>query len=98
MGTARRTSRTARKPAAPKVPQQGDSLVRLQKVLAAAGCGARRACEELIQAGRVTVDGQTVVELGQRVDPEKQKIQLDGENVVIERKVYYVLNKSTGYL
>jgi 23S rRNA pseudouridine2605 synthase len=42
--------------------------VRLQKVLAQAGIGSRRACEELIVAGRVQVDGQTVRELGNRVD------------------------------
>lgn len=79
-------------------PETDESSVRLQKVLAAAGHGSRRHCEEFIQTGRVTVDGKTVTELGYCVDPDTQKIQLDGENVAVQRKVYYVLNKPTGCL
>jgi len=80
-------------------PSTGDDgAIRLQKVLASAGYGSRRHCEEFIQSGRVTVDGETVTELGFRVDPDHQKIQVDGENISLERKVYYVLNKPTGYL
>ncbi len=55
--------------------------VRLQKVLASAGIASRRASEELIAAGRVTVDGVVVRELGVRVDPEKAVIHVDGERV-----------------
>ena len=55
--------------------------VRLQKVLAAAGIASRRASEELIVAGRVTVDGVVVRELGVRVDPDKQVIHVDGDRV-----------------
>ena len=55
--------------------------IRLQKVLAAAGIASRRASEELILAGRVTVDGVVVRELGVRVDPEKQVIHVDGDRV-----------------
>ena len=54
-------------------------MERLQKVLAHAGVGSRRHCEELITAGRVSVDGQTVRELGTRVDPEGHKITVDGQ-------------------
>ncbi|HEY2826954.1 MAG TPA: pseudouridine synthase [Pirellulales bacterium] len=73
--------------------------VRLQKVLAAAGVGSRRHCEELIQQGRVDVDGKTVSELGTRVDPLRQKIRVDGEPVrQPKRKLYYLINKPSGIL
>ena len=55
--------------------------VRLQKVLAEAGVGSRRHCEELIGAGRVEVDGQTVRRFGARVDPERQVIKVDGKRI-----------------
>ena len=55
-----------------------DSGIRLQKVLAAAGLGSRRACEELIDAGRVEVDGQIVREQGMRVDPDTAIIPRTG--------------------
>jgi 23S rRNA pseudouridine2605 synthase len=66
---------------------------RLQKILARAGIGSRRACEELIAAGRVTVGGEVAV-LGRRVDPEHDRIELDGVPVVTRPGlVYYLLNK-----
>lgn len=74
------------------------SQERLQKVLARAGLGSRRACEELILAGRVTVDGQTVAELGARVDPAAAEIRVDGRPIAIERRRYIVLHKPAGYL
>jgi 23S rRNA pseudouridine2605 synthase len=71
---------------------------RLQKILAAAGVGSRRECEELILAGRIEVDGQPVTELGVRVDSRKQKITVDGESVKFQRRTYYAVNKPTGVL
>ncbi|HEX7744266.1 MAG TPA: pseudouridine synthase [Micromonosporaceae bacterium] len=69
---------------------------RLQKVLAAAGVGSRRACEDLIFRGRVTVDGR-VAELGDKVDPASAVIHVDGQRVVTDaRLVYLAMNKPRG--
>lgn len=71
---------------------------RLQKVLAAAGIGSRRHCEEMILAGRVEVDGHVVTELGTKVDPSQQDIRVDGESLRKQRKVYYLVHKPPGVL
>jgi len=69
---------------------------RLQKVLAAAGIGSRRVCEDLIADGRVTVDGHPAT-LGDRVDPASAVIYVDGERVVVDPNlVYLALNKPRG--
>src|SRR3990172_8123407 len=69
---------------------------RLQKILAQAGFGSRRACEELISAGRVRVNGR-LAELGQKADPARDRIELDGEPVgTAERLRYVVLHKPRG--
>jgi 23S rRNA pseudouridine2605 synthase len=69
---------------------------RLQKVLASTGWGSRRACEELIAAGRVTVNGE-VAELGRRVQPDVDLIEVDGAPVGVKPGlVYYLLNKPRG--
>jgi pseudouridine synthase len=84
-------------------PGERDSLiddptgVRLQKVLAAAGVGSRRSCEELIGAGRVEVDGEVVRRFGARVDPEKQIIRVDGRRIPARASLTYLaLNKPPG--
>lgn len=69
---------------------------RLQKVLAHAGVGSRRAVEEMIAAGRVRVNG-TRAELGRRIDPEKDKVELDGSLVPLRSELVYLLvNKPEG--
>jgi 23S rRNA pseudouridine2605 synthase len=73
--------------------------VRLQKVLAAAGVGSRRHCEELIGDGRVEVDGEIVRRFGARVDPQRQVIRVDGRRIPArEDLVYVALNKPAGVL
>jgi pseudouridine synthase len=73
--------------------------VRLQKVLAAAGLGSRRHCEELIGEGRVEVDGETVRRYGARVDPQHQVIRVDGLRIPSRQDlVYLALNKPAGVL
>jgi 23S rRNA pseudouridine2605 synthase len=71
--------------------------VRLQKVLAGAGLGSRRACEELIAAGRVSVNGQVVRELGVRVDPRTAVIHVDGRRIQLDTSMVTIaLNKPAG--
>lgn len=73
--------------------------IRLQKVLAGAGVGSRRASEELIAEGRVSVDGKVVREQGLRVDPATAVIHVDGSRIdVREDVVHLVLNKPRGVL
>lgn len=74
-----------------------DEGVRLQKVLAAAGLGSRRTCEDLITAGRVEVDGAIVTELGTRIDPQTAVVRVDGQRVVTAPDtVVLLLNKPRG--
>ncbi len=74
-------------------------MERLQKVLAAAGLGSRRACEELIASGRVSVNGAIVDRMGLRVDPASDLIEVDGIRIDSqEDKLYLILNKPPGYV
>jgi pseudouridine synthase len=73
-------------------------MERLQKVLAHAGIASRRKCEELILQGRVRVNGQVVTQLGSKVDPDRDTIEVDGQPIVPEQKVYIILYKPRGYL
>ncbi|GAA3369584.1 pseudouridine synthase [Streptomyces sannanensis] len=77
----------------PGAEQEGE---RLQKVLARAGMGSRRACEELIEQARVEVNGKIVVEQGMRVDPEKDEIKVDGLTVATQSYLFFALNKPAG--
>ena len=65
-------------------------------MLAAAGLGSRRTCEELITAGRVEVDRQVVTQLGTRIDPLKAEVRVDGEKLPNPKRVVYMLNKPVG--
>lgn len=71
---------------------------RIQKVLAAAGFGSRRACEALVNEGRVTVNGQTLRELPALVDPKVDQISVDRKPIRAERLAYYLLHKPRGVL
>jgi len=74
-----------------------DEGIRLQKVLAGAGLGSRRACEVLIGEGRVSVDGELVRGQGMRVDPETAVIKVDGMRITTSStSVYLALNKPKG--
>lgn len=84
-------------------PEHPDAAVptgeRLQKVLAAAGVGSRRVCEDLIAAGRVEVDGATVRQMGTRVDPRSVVVKVDGLRVLLDEDlVHLALNKPRGVL
>ncbi len=76
-------------------PALGSGPVRLQKLLAAAGFASRRAAEDLIRAGRVTVGGRTA-KLGESADPASEIIALDGERVTVEPASYWVIHKPAG--
>ena len=70
--------------------------IRLQKFLAEAGVASRRAGEQLILAGRVEVNGEPVRVLGTKVDPEHDKVSVDGQPVRAQRKLYLALHKPRG--
>ena len=73
-------------------------LVRLQKHLAEAGVASRRRCEQLIKDGCVSINGQPVRLLGTKVDPDRDSVTVRGKPVVIERRIYIVVNKPAGFL
>lgn len=76
----------------PGAEEEGE---RLQKVLARAGMGSRRACEELIEQARVEVNGEIVLEQGKRVLP-KDEIKVDGLTVATQSYLFFALNKPAG--
>lgn len=82
---------------APDIDVHDPDGVRLQKLLAGAGVGSRRQCEQLIADGRVQVDGITVTELGVRINPLTQIVHVDGDRIQLdESRVYLAFNKPLG--
>lgn len=83
--------------AVPQIDVHDPEGVRLQKLMAAGGVGSRRVCENLIEQGRVEVDGQVVTELGVRINPRTQVVHVDGVRVNLdEERVYLAFNKPKG--
>ena len=83
--------------ATPEIDVHDPEGVRLQKLMAAGGVGSRRVCENLIEQGRVEVDGQVVTELGVRINPRTQVVHVDGVRVNLdEDRVYLAFNKPKG--
>ncbi|MEP6697058.1 MAG: pseudouridine synthase [Pseudonocardiales bacterium] len=80
-------------------PQADSDLIRLQKAMAAAGVGSRRACEAMIEAGRVSVDGAVIREQGRRIDPAVAVVHVDGLRVNLRADlVHLAFNKPRGVL
>jgi len=77
-------------------PSDFPRMLRLQKFLAEAGLASRRASEQIILAGRVSVNGHTVNQLGTKIDPLHDKVTVDGKPLRIRRKIYVALNKPPG--
>lgn len=74
-------------------------MERLQKILSQAGIASRRASEKLMLEGRVSVNGETVTELGTKADPARDDIRVDGSRIKkTERHIYLLLNKPRGYV
>ncbi len=98
-----RNERVSKRSAAPKrsapVPVSSQTGIRLNKFIAESGLGSRRTVDEMIAEGRVDVNGVTVSTLGIRIDPEKDKVTVDGETIrKPSRKVYILLNKPKGII
>jgi 23S rRNA pseudouridine2605 synthase len=91
----------AARSAARSQPQPGETAnprsEKLQKLIAGAGIASRRAAEDLISAGRVTLNGR-LAKLGERADPRRDEIRLDGRVIAAEQRDYWLLNKPTGVL
>jgi 23S rRNA pseudouridine2605 synthase len=83
----------------PRAASDDSEGERLQKVLARAGVGSRRVCEDMIEAGRISVNGAVVQVQGMRVDPARDKIAVDGVRIEIrEDRVTYAMNKPPGVI
>lgn len=73
-------------------------IVRLNKYLSECGISSRRKADTLITGGRVTVNGKLVLELGTKINPDQDKVFIDGEKLKSKKKVYYLLNKPKGVI
>jgi pseudouridine synthase len=79
-------------------PHSAAMHIRLQKILSAAGVASRRAAEKLIVEGRVSVNGETITQLGTRADPDADDIRVDGRRIGRPKRRYIVLHKPRGYV
>lgn len=79
--------------------EEPDSEIRLQKFISRSGVASRRKAEELIREGGVTVNGKTIRELGTKVNPSKDRVQVDGIRIKpVKKTITVLLNKPKGYL
>ncbi len=85
------------RPDAEAAPEEVRGDVKLQKLLAAAGFGSRRACEGLIEQGRVTLNGK-IAKVGDRADPKIDEVLFDGERLGREKPAYWIVNKPAGVI
>jgi pseudouridine synthase len=93
-----RSSANSTKTSSKTVSKSGEGI-RLNRFLADCGLGSRRKVEELILSGRIALNGDICTELAQRVDPDKDKLSLDGKELSGKRdKQYIILNKPCGYV
>lgn len=73
-------------------------IVRINKFLAECGISSRRKSEEFISQGRVAVNDKIILDLGHKVDTEKDEVTLDGERIKPKKNIYILLNKPKGYI
>lgn len=99
-GTTKPKASGKRPQAKKMMPAEPTTVQRIQKIIAAAGITSRRKAEELIQEGRVRVNGKAITELGAKADPAVDRIEVDGRNISRRQEplVYILLNKPKGYI
>ncbi len=73
-------------------------IERLQKIISQAGIASRRHAEELILAGKVKVNGKILKELGSKADPDKDKIEVNGKLIKVQKQIYLMMNKPKRYM
>lgn len=74
------------------------AIIRINKFLAESGISSRRKSEEFISQGRVAVNDKIILDLGHKVDTEKDEVSLDGERIRPKKNIYLMLNKPKGYI